>query len=51
MTHQELKALNKEFRSLVTKGLSGSLKKQNEVFNSSPKNKQLFEKAKKLASY
>lgn len=51
MTHQETIALRKELRSLVTQGLSGSLKKQNEVFNSSAKNKQLFEKAKKLANY
>lgn len=45
------KRLKNELQKLVAKWLQWSVKLQDEVFNSSRKNRKLFEKAKSLASF
>ena len=45
------KELNKELLKITTKGIKGSLEKQLHVFSSNKRNKSLYEKAVKLASY
>lgn len=45
------KRLKNEFQKLVEKWLKWSVKLQDEVFNSSSKNRKLFEKAKSLANF
>lgn len=45
------KRLKNELQRIVAKWLQWSLKLQDEVFNSSRKNRKLFEKAKSLANF
>lgn len=45
------KKLKNELQRLVEKWLKWSTKLQDEVFNTSEKNKKLFEKAKALATF
>jgi hemerythrin len=45
------KKVEKELYELVKEWLKGSIKKQDSLFNSSWKNKLLFKKAKKLATF
>jgi hypothetical protein len=45
------KKIDKKIYNMIAKWLQGSIEKQDAVFNATPENKALFEKAKKMASF